>query len=338
MKRQYRYGIWIGLFLALDLIFCLCLWLMEAQAFAALSGIIFLGTAVLLLAAVLISQRAERKRLSAFERFAEQPDMRREEELLLLVSEAERGQVRQLGVRLRELEQAVKAQEVQRLAQEEYVELWAHEIKNALSLMTFLLDNRKEEMSETVYGRMEHIRDQVQEYVNQMLYYERLEAVHKDYVFEEAALKECCTEVLGAYRGQLLEQNMQVEVQLGAERVCVDRKGLEFLLGQAVSNAVKYAGNREHARLVLVSEKAGDGKGILLRLRDNGPGVRACDLPFLFDKGFVGDCGDGRKKATGMGLYLLKRMADDLNIRAEAESVYGEGFELILTFPEIKKK
>lgn len=336
-KFRNRYGIWIGLFLFLDLIFCLCLWLMEAQAFAALTGIIFLGTAVLFLAAVLIAQRAERKRIAAFERFVEQPHLVNEEMLMLLAYPEEKEQIQRLGARMREMEQEMRSEMVRHGEQEEYVEVWAHEIKNALSLMTFLLDNRKEEMSDAVYDRMEYVRNQIQAYVNQMLYYERLEAVHKDYVLEELDLRACVEAVLEEYRRQLEELDVRVENHIEEETVTADRKGLEFMLGQAVSNAVKYAGNAGKGEVIFETEKEPDGEGLILRIRDNGRGAQVWDLPFVFDKGFVGDSGEGRKKATGMGLYLLKRMADDLKIQVEAKSQYGEGFELRMKFPETAK-
>jgi len=62
-----------------------------------------------------------------------------------------------------------------------------------------------------------------------------------------------------------------------------------------------------------------------LSISDNGIGVRSSDLPYIFEKGFTGNSGDGRKKATGMGLYLAKEIAKDLNILLNVES-NGERF------------
>ena len=40
----------------------------------------------------------------------------------------------------------------------------------------------------------------MQSYVEQMLYYARVKAVNKEYLFEEISLEECCREVLDEYR------------------------------------------------------------------------------------------------------------------------------------------
>ena len=41
------------------------------------------------------------------------------------------------------------------------------------------------------------------------------------------------------------------------------------------------------------------------------------------------------KKATGIGLYLVKKMADDLNLRLEATSQWGKGFKIVIFFPKL---
>jgi len=70
-----------------------------------------------------------------------------------------------------------------------------------------------------------------------------------------------------------------------------------------------------------------------LSISDNGIGVRSSDLPYIFEKGFTGNSGDGRKKATGMGLYLAKEIAKDLNILLNVESEWGKGFTMKILFP-----
>ena len=68
-----------------------------------------------------------------------------------------------------------------------------------------------------------------------------------------------------------------------------------------------------------------------LIIRDNGCGVKACDLPHIFEKGFTGDSGETRKKSTGMGLYLGKQLADALKIDIVVKSEWMHGFEISLS-------
>ena len=73
-------------------------------------------------------------------------------------------------------------------------------------------------------------------------------------------------------------------------------------------------------------------------MHDNGNGVPAEDLPFIFDKGFTGYHPD-RQKATGMGLYLVRKYASALNIdvRTETSLLNRFGFGIELVFPVVVK-
>lgn len=64
--------------------------------------------------------------------------------------------------------------------------------------------------------------------------------------------------------------------------------------------------------------------------------MKQADLPFVFDRGFTGDTDERKRKATGMGLYLAKQMAQNLNIELTAVSEYGQGFTLSLEFPVVE--
>ena len=71
---------------------------------------------------------------------------------------------------------------------------------------------------------MEHVRLQMQSYVEQMLYYARVKAVNKEYLFEEISLEECCREVLDEYRLYLEEKQILVQLDLKEKTVLSDRK------------------------------------------------------------------------------------------------------------------
>ena len=75
---------------------------------------------------------------------------------------------------------------------------------------------------------------------------------------------------------------------------------------------------------------------VALYVLDNGPGIPEADLPFIFDKGFTGERGSMMSRSTGMGLYLARKMADDLSIELRAESTPGCGTAMILYFSVVK--
>ena len=76
---------------------------------------------------------------------------------------------------------------------------------------------------------------------------------------------------------------------------------------------------------------------IALSVSDNGTGIPASDLPFVFDKGFTGDTGSYLSRSTGMGLYLVQQMAGDLTIKVNIHSNANGGTNVILTFPKVER-
>lgn len=332
-----RYLPWLVLLLGLDAMSALLLWLSDAEAFGVLVPLILLGTVLLFFVTALVLIHAEQKKENAFRIFLSNPDTINEENLLRTVSVSERESVRLLGTVLREKDLACQRARAAAEDYEEYVEAWAHETKTPLSLLTMILDNQGDEIPAPAAFKLEYVRSRLQEYISQILYYARLKSGRKDYLFEYVDLNECIDEVLEDYSLLLKEKGFKISVQVSDLSVFTDRRGIEFLIGQIVSNAVKYSSCREkHPQLEITLERTETED--VLRICDNGIGVKECDLPYIFEKGFTGDTADAGKKATGMGLYLSKRMADDLNLGLEARSEYGKRFEMEIRFPRVRER
>lgn len=337
MKHEYLTYIrshipWLFLLLTVDGLAALLLWVAGAQAFLAMSGAFLLATIFLFLGACLIVSRLERQKRQAFADFLENPDDYHERLLLRAVSPGLRQPLRELGSTLREKQSAYAALSAKLSDYEEYVESWAHETKTPLSLLTLLLDNHGDTLPAPVRFRLDYIRSRMQESVDQMLFYARLKGARADYLFEHLLLRSCIEEVLEDYGPLLEEKQFRVRCAVGTDMVCCDRRGLRFLLGQIVSNAVKYSVEAPVLRFELHRENGLD----VLFIRDNGIGVRSCDMPYIFEKGFTGDSGENRKKATGMGLYLARGIAHELNLTLSAASEWGKGFEMRVGFPVVE--
>lgn len=322
---------WLLLLFCVDAFAALLLWLADAQAFGTLLGIILLFSFLLFAGTLLFAVVQERKKKQRFAAFLSQPDSVQEERLLRCVSRQERQQLEQM-IQIFRTQQTQLSQIAEDLHDyEEYVEGWAHETKTPLSLLTMLLDNRQEELPPELSRKFNYVRSQLQEDVTQMLYYARLKSSTKDYRFQMLRLNELVEEVLEDYQPLLEERAFLIHNTLVDEQVFTDSRGLRFILGQIISNSIKYCASAPKLSICAECRE----REIILRIRDNGAGVKACDLPYIFQKGFTGDSTDSQKKATGMGLYLARKMADDLKLKIEAQSNWGKGFEVILTFPVV---
>lgn len=329
IKISRQYAPCFLLLMGIDCFSALLLWLAEAEAFRALISTILLASILLFCAMCWILGRLDKKRTQAFRAFLDQPDEHHEKLLLKAAGSTHADDIRLLGSTLRQKINAYDTAQVQLSDYEEYVESWAHETKTPLALLTMILDNHRDELPRQIILKLDTIRSRIQESTNQMLYYARIKGSRKDYLFESVDICTCIEEVLEDYMPLLEEKQFQIEYPASGCTVYTDRRGLLFLLGQAVSNAVKYS---RHDPVLCFTLDQTDQEDVL-HIRDQGIGVRICDLPYIFEKGFTGDSGRIRRHATGMGLYLAKEMAKDLGLHIAASSEWEHGFDLEITFP-----
>jgi len=326
--------IWIIFILILNFIFGLLLWLTNDKAFIYIFPTMIIGSLILYFAIIFILYKDDLKREEAINNFLNEPTKDKENEIIRLFNYEEAKVIKNIGEILREKQNTINTYKQGINEYEEYVEAWAHEIKTPLALMTFVLDNRKEEISEMAYKRLQYSRTKMQEDIERMLYYARLKSTCNDYFFKEISLKESCIEIIEEYKAILQENGIGVVLDIKDYNVLSDKRGIQFIIRQVISNAIKYKNIEVSKKQIVISSDENE-KNIRLNIRDNGIGVKAYDLPFIFEKGFTGEIGEQRKNSTGMGLYLAKQVADGLKINLEVNENYTEGFEISLTFPKV---
>lgn len=91
-----------------------------------------------------------------------------------------------------------------------------------------------------------------------------------------------------------------------------DEKWLGFVIEQVLSNALKYI---DKGGITVTLEP-----DMTLCIRDTGMGIAPEDLPRIFQKGYTGYNGRGDKRSSGIGLYLCRRVCDNLSHSIRAES------------------
>ncbi len=221
----------------------------------------------------------------------------------------------------------------------EYLESWVHEIKTPITGISLLCENGRKAVSaelsdSTTKGINRLLRDitlennKIENYVDMVLYYARSGQVHKDYLIRETDLQEIIYEVLGKERLLLIQNHVQADVSC-PDKVFTDRKWISFIINQLILNSIKYRSDAP----VLHFYTQRDKNSVTLTVEDNGTGILPEEMPRIFEKGFTGSNGRDHEKATGMGLYLCRKLCDGLGISLSAQSEYGQGTKMLLTFP-----
>jgi two-component system NtrC family sensor kinase len=127
-------------------------------------------------------------------------------------------------------------------------------------------------------------------------------------------------------------KQISVEVHLSDDLPMVtgDPYRLRQMIGNLLENAIKYslAGGR-----VEVSAD-GEGDQVILRVRDNGPGIPASEQPYLFDKFFRASNVPDDIAGTGLGLSIVKSIVDNHHGRIWVDSKLGEGSVFTVVLPK----
>lgn len=222
-------------------------------------------------------------------------------------------------------------EEVQREFKE-YVELWIHEIKVPIATLSCMNYNGNIDLS-----KQSRQLDKLSYYVEQILFLSRADHSQKDYLMKPVVPEQVVNQVIRSNKELLLENKIRIEKDMLSEPVMTDAKWLEFMVGQIVNNSIKYlvckydGKNREEIPCIRFCQTACGGKMQLI-IEDNGIGVCRQDLPRVFEKTFTGENGRKITGATGMGLYICKKLCDKLGHRIWMESEEGKYARIGLEF------
>ena len=214
--------------------------------------------------------------------------------------------------------------------QKDYIDSWVHEIKVPLAASELLVRSIEFDIDDQKYTLLENELAKINEYVEQVLYYARLDSFSKDYLIQEYELKSIIQPVMRSQANYFIQKNLRYEIVGEDQRVLTDAKWVTFIFKQILSNAIKYTPDNKE---IIISIEKGKS-GVSLAIKDTGIGIPKEDLARIFDKGFTGTNGRlSKTHSTGLGLYLAKSLAEKIGIELIAESTEGEGTTMTLFFP-----
>lgn len=197
----------------------------------------------------------------------------------------------------------------------EYVSMWAHQIKTPLFSLDLILNDHP---IDDHAAKAELFA--IEEYIETLLSYTRLESLSTDFVFEEASLDELISSSIKKYSKVFIRKKNKVDFKPTGLKLTTDKKWFAFILDQILSNSNKYTQSGTISFYI---------EGLKFIIEDTGIGIREEDLPRVFDKSYTGYNGRIYKKSTGIGLSLVKSAAENLSIDVSIESKLGQGTKVI---------
>lgn len=281
---------------------------------AAYPAALCLGLGVLLL---LRDYRRFRRVHEAYRRLTQLPELTREQ-LPQGKSLTERDCAALLEKQLEDMARLQTASADRFTTQTDYFSAWAHQIKTPIAAMGLKLQSEDSSLARGLRGDLNRIA----QYVEMAMTYLRLDAETGDYVLKTQDLDPIIRGAVRRFAGEFIDRKLRLRLQETGQTVLTDEKWLSFVLEQLLSNALKYTPGGE----ISIFWQEPD----TLVIRDTGIGIAPEDLPRIFEKGYTGGHGRSDKKASGLGLYLCKKICTRLGIGISAASRPGEGTAIYL--------
>jgi signal transduction histidine kinase len=208
----------------------------------------------------------------------------------------------------------------------DYYTLWAHQIKTPIAAMRLLLQSDNTEENKELLTQT----FKIEQYVEMVLGYLKIDGAASDLLLQNYSLLEIVRQSVRKYAYIFIRKNIVLELKEMDCMVLTDEKWLVFVIEQIISNALKYTSTGKISIYMDYSEEK------VLVIEDTGIGIAEEDLPRVFEKGFTGYNGRMDKKATGIGLYLCKKILDKLSHKITIESKINVGTTVKIHLSSIK--
>lgn len=219
--------------------------------------------------------------------------------------------------------QAIQAKQNEDL--EEYFLTWVHQLKTPITGAKLIAD-QTDPIEEEDRKALSTQLIAIEGYTDMAMSYIKVANPSSDLDLAQTDIDPVIRALLRKYARLFIDGHLRVDYQPMGEYVASDARWFGILFEQLLSNSLKYT--KEGEIRIFSPEKR------VLEIQDTGVGIRPEDLPRIFERGYSGWNGRTNERASGIGLYLVKRIAEKLSIHIELKSTWGEGTTVRLRFPE----
>ena len=205
----------------------------------------------------------------------------------------------------------------------DYYTLWVHQIKTPIAASQLLVaevDDRqlKQQLEQEIF--------KIDSYTNLVLQYLRLESFHDDLVLKQVQIEDLVKEIIRKYALFFIQKGLNVNLYDLDKEIVTDKKWLLVVMEQIISNSLKYT---KEGGLEIYME------GQELCIKDTGIGIKNSDVLRVFERGFSGYNGRLTQQSSGLGLYLSKKISEELGHQIRIESEVGKGTIVRIQFAQV---
>jgi len=214
-----------------------------------------------------------------------------------------------------------------------FINQWVHQMKTPVSVINLLIQDKS---NENINGTLESIAEENEKITHgleMMLYNARLTQFNLDFKVDKVDILSLVRQVINNNKKSLIRHSIYPKI-ICSEPVYVetDSKWIVFVINQILVNAIKYSKDVDLEEKHITFEIKDEGNKIVLSIEDQGIGIPKEDRSRVFNAFFTGKNGRKTSESTGMGMYLSKRICNELGHGLTFESEEGKGTKFFIIF------
>ncbi len=207
-----------------------------------------------------------------------------------------------------------------------FIDKWVHYIKTPIAVIRMIIQESNENNN---LSGIDNEAEKIIHGVNMALYFSRSTNISDDFHAQTINLKETAIEAVNNLRIWFIKNEIYPQIEIDNNiTIKSDLKWIRFIFTQIITNAVQYSS--KGGKVIIYCEEG--NSHLKICFKDSGCGIAKEDMGRIFDLFFTGKNGRARSESTGIGLYLVKKVCDNMGYSIEVDSIpqLGTTFKIVV--------
>lgn len=225
----------------------------------------------------------------------------------------------------------------------EFIQIISHQMRSPLTTMKWQLELLKKKASnftekqvvqlDKIYEENERLTNMIADILNMS----RIDKRSEHLIYTDVALEDSVSDCINMLAGFARFKDIQIDFKEGKKghKVFVDNEKMKIAIVNVLENAISYSKKGKRIKVTIRP----DGEFVALKIKDEGIGIKEGEQDVIFNKFYRGEGGKkAQPEGTGLGLFMSRKVAQQMGGDIELKSKVGKGSEFILKFLKAKKK
>ncbi|MBA2936869.1 HAMP domain-containing histidine kinase [Paenibacillus sp. CGMCC 1.16610] len=245
----------------------------------------------------------------------------------------------------KQLKESIQTQVQYEENRKELISNISHDIRTPLTAIRGYIDGLGDGIADTTDKRQKYIEiisskaEEMDHLIDELFLFSKLDLKRVPFNFEVVNFSNFLMDWSDELEFELHKKGIHYKSEIAVDQqtlVSIDRDKIRRVFSNIVDNCLKYM-NKTEKSITLQAKTA--GTSVIIEIRDNGAGVEADALPYIFDRFYRADPSrNSNNGGSGLGLAISKQMIEGHGGAISAHSMKGEWTSITIKLPQKLRK